>query len=219
MRLDPAIAALRRDRAPQRRAQAALAAAGDVWRAMPETRAALSDFERYGEGAPLLSCPALLAVFTDSTSAAGLAAVLVRELCRALIAEPFGHPRYRHGYDRGISTLLLARHGRAQLVLHACEPGHHSFDVVSFADGERREAVLAGEAGARIVRLQGRFGRFAEHWLTLASGVRLALDLREETLQVLEIERRLVSLRLHRSVRDPEPTREYDLATGALLRQ
>src|SRR5688572_11127511 len=123
MRLDPAIAALRRDRTPQRRAQAAMAAAGDAWRATSETRAVLADFDRYGEGAPLLSCPALLAVFTDRTSASGLAAVLVRELCRALTVEPLGHPPFRHGYDRGTATLLLARCGQAQLVLHASEPG------------------------------------------------------------------------------------------------
>ena len=58
MRLDPAIAALQRDRALQRRAQAATAAAWDSWRSTPEARAALAEFGRYGEGAPLLSCPA-----------------------------------------------------------------------------------------------------------------------------------------------------------------
>jgi hypothetical protein len=49
--------------------------------------------------------------------------------------------------------------------------------------------------------------------------VRLALDLRAEALQVLAVERPLVALRLQRSPRDPEPSCEYDLATGALLRQ
>lgn len=219
MRIDPAIAALRRDRAPQRRAQAAMLAACDAWRARREVRDLLADFARYGDGAPLEACPALFLPFTDGGAAPGLAAELVRALCAALAAEPLGHPVFRHGYDRGTSTLLLARHGRAQLVLHAGEPGRRSFDTVSFSDGERREAVLAGEARARIVRRRGRFGLFAEQRLALGPGVRLALDLNDAALQVIEIERRLVSLRLQRSAASPGPSREYDLATGALLRQ
>lgn len=219
MRIDPAIAALQRDRALQRRAQAVTAAAGDAWRARPEVRAMLAEFARYGEGAPLESCPKLLALLTDDGAAVAATAALLRALCAALAAEPFGHPPFRHGHDRGTSTLLLARHGRALLVLHAAEPGHRRFEVVGFSDGERREAVLAGAARARIVRRQGRFGRFAERPLALAPGLRLALDLREEALQVLMVERRLVALRLQRSAPRPGPSCEYDLATGALLRQ
>lgn len=219
MRIDPAIGALRRDRGPQRRAQTATGAACDAWRATQQASRVLADFERYGEGASVESCPELLALFDQGESALGLMTALVRELCSALADQPLGHPPFRHGYDRGTATLLLARRGRAQLVLHACEPGRRSFDVVTFSDGERREAVLGGEARGRIVRRRGRYGRLAEKRLSLRPGVRLALDLGEEALQLLEIERRLVSLRLHRSARQPGPSREYDLASGALLRQ
>jgi ABC-type transporter Mla MlaB component len=196
-----------------------MVAAIDGWRARPDMRGVLADFERYGEGAAMESCLKLLAVFADGGAAPGLVAELSHALCAALAAEPFGHPPFRHGYERGTSTLLLARRGRAQLVLHACEPGSRTFDVVGFSDGERREVVLAGAANARIVHRQGRFGLFVEQRLSLAPGVRLALDLREEALQVLAVERRLVSLRLYRSPRHPAPSREYDLASGALLRQ
>jgi len=219
MRIDPALAALRRDRGPQRLAQSAMVDACDAWRASAEIRQLLAEFERYGDGARLMACPALLALFTDRGSAPRLVAALVRQFCAALTAEPLGHPPFRHGFDRGIATLLLARHGQAQLVLHAIEPGHASFAVASFSDGKRREAVLAGEARARIVRRRGRFGLLAERGISLAPGVRLALDLREDALQVLAIERRLVSLRLQRCARAPRPTCEYDLASGALLRQ
>src|SRR6478735_7251388 len=123
MRIDPAIAALRRDRAPQRRAQAILAEARDTWRAAPAADAALADFERYGEGDALDSCFALHALFTAGEAAPDLIAALVRALCVALAAEPFGHPPFRHGFDGGTATLLLARSGRAQLLLHAREPG------------------------------------------------------------------------------------------------
>ena len=219
MRIDPAIAALRRDRAPQRRAQAVTAAACDAWRAAPEVRAMLAEFHCYAAGAPLASCPSLLALFADQDSAPALTTALTRALCAALAAEPFGHPPFRHGYDRGTATLLLARDGRAQLLLHASEPGTRAFDTVAFSDAERHEAVLGGEAKARVVRRQGQFGRLAAQALVLEPGVRLALDLREQALQLLAVERTLVSLRLHRTAGNPEPSREYDLATGALLRQ
>jgi len=136
-----------------------------------------------------------------------------------LAAEPFAHPPFRHGYDRGTATLLLARRGLAQLVLHASEPGARAFDTAAFSHAERHEAVLAGEARARMVRRQGQFGRLAQQALVLRPGVLLVLDLREQALQLLRIERRLVSFRLHRSASSPEPSREYDLATGALLHQ
>jgi len=219
VRIDPALAALKYDRDRQRRAQAAMAAACHAWRGAPEVREVLAAFERFAVGAPLADCPALAAAFTGEDSAQRLAAALVRECARALTVEPFGHPPFRHGYDRGASTLLLARHGRAQLVLHAREPGSHSFHVAGFSDAERHEAVLAGRAKARIVCRRGPFGRFADRPLTLEPGVRLALDLREDALQLLAIERRLVSLRLHRAVSNPGPSREYCLVTGALLRQ
>jgi hypothetical protein len=219
MRIDPALAALGRDRAAERRARATMAAACDTWGRSNEAAPVLAAFARYADGAPLAQCPSLLAAFTGGESATRLVAALVRQACLALVREPFGHPPFRHGFDGRTSTLLLARRGRAQLVVHACEPGDCRFDTVSFSDGERREAVLAGEARARIVSRQGRFGPFAEEWLTLAPGVRLALDLREQALQVLATERRLVSLRLHRTACAPGPTREYDLASGAVLRQ
>ena len=219
MRIDPAIAALRRDRALQRRAQSDMVAACDAWRTTAATGQVLAELERYGEGASLAQCAALRALFTDAESAPRLVAALNRAFCDALAREPLGHPPFRHGYDRGASTLLLARHGRAQLVLHACEPGVRSFDVVSFSDGERREAVLAGKARARIVRARESSARFALQPVAFEPGLRLALDLREEALQVLAIERRLVSLRLHRFASMPAPTREYSLSSGAFLRQ
>jgi len=196
-----------------------MAAAADAWRREAETGQMLGELERYGQGASLAQCPAMRALFGDGRSAPRLVAALVRTFAAALAREPFAHPPFRHGYDRGSATLMLARSGRAQLVLHGCEPGSRRFDVVSFGDGERREAVLAGKAKARIVRRRGQAGPFALQRLTLAPGVRLAFDMRAKALQVLAIERRLVSLRLHRFASLPAPTREYRLADGVLLRQ
>src|SRR5262245_35199841 len=119
MRIDPDIAALQRDRAPQQQATAKMVAACDEWRRMEGTGPVVDDLGRYGDGAPLLHCPALFAAFTDEETAPRLAAGLVRAVCTGLAQAPLGHPPLRHGHDRGRSTLLLARRNRALLVLHA----------------------------------------------------------------------------------------------------
>ncbi len=223
MRIDPAIAALQADRAPQRRAQAAMVAAGDAWRAEPQVAAALTECERFGAGAPLEACPALEALFTKANAAPLLAGSLCRGLAQAIAAEPFGHPPFRHGYSGGLATLMLARSGRAQLILQAREPGENAFETVRFSDALRFDAVLAGAAEARIVRrTTGHSAErrpFHSEAMALGAGTRLALDCSSEAVQVLATTRRLVSLRLHRTSAEPEPSREHDLATGELLHQ
>jgi len=223
MRIDPAIAALQADRRLQRRAQAKMIATTEAWRVDPVAVDAVAELDRFGAGAPLEACPALEASFPGADAAPELAASLCRHVTTALAEEPFGHPAMRHGFDGSASTLLLARSGRAQLILHAREPGETTFETVSFSDALRYEAVLAGEAQARIVRPTlgpaASQRPFHEEALSLRPGTRLALDLGSEALQVLATTRRLVSLRLHRFAAEPEPSREYRLADGVLLHQ
>lgn len=219
MRIDPAIAAMRRDPALQRRAQAAMAAAGDEWRREPAVAVMLAELERFGAGEPLETCPALDAAFIDREAAGDLAASLCGHFAGLLAQEPFGHPPFRHGFDGKVSTLLLASAGRAQLILHAREPGSYDHTSAGFSDALRYEAVLAGSAHARIVRLGGMPATISTESLKLAPSARLALDLSCEALQVLRVERRLVALRLHRLDAAPRPSREYSLGDGALLHQ
>jgi hypothetical protein len=223
MRIDPAIAALQADPRLQRRAQAAMIATSEAWRADPVAADAVAELQRFGAGAPLEGCPSLEALFTGAGAAPQLAASLCRHFTAALAEEPFGQPAMRHGFDGSTSTLLLARSGRAQLILYAREPGQGEFATVSFSDALRYEAVLAGEARARIVRrTEGPAAQvrpFHDEGLCLQAGARLALDLASEALQVLVTSRRLVALRLHRFAAEPEPSREYRLSDGALLRQ
>jgi len=223
MHINPAIAALQADRGPQRRAQSAMFAACAAWRTDPGVTAAFAEMERFGAGAPLEACPALEALFTGPDAAPALAEALCRHFAEALPAEPFGHPPFRHSFDGALATLVLARSGRAQLILQAREPGEAAFTSVSFSDALRYEAVLAGAARARIVRRTlgpaAESRPFHTEALELAPGTRLALDRASEALQVLATHRRLVSLRLQRSAAEPEPSREHDLATGALIHQ
>lgn len=79
---------------------------------------------------------------------AGAAAWPSRRLCShfatALDRNRFGQLPFRHGFDGTVSTLLLARSGRAQLIHHAREPGRTDFSSAGFSDALRYEAVLAG---------------------------------------------------------------------------
>ena len=217
MRIDPAIAALRADRGLQRRAQQATIAACDAWRAVPAVADALADLDRFGAGAALEACPALEAIFTTPGAANTLVAPLIAAMAGALTRERFGHPPLRHGFDGSASTLLLARSGRAQLVLHAREPGSYEFATATFSDALRHQAVLAGEAVARIARPAAAGFQFER--LSLKPGVRVALALGSETLLVDHVNRRLVALRLNRVAVEPKATCELALADGRLLRR
>lgn len=219
MRIDPAIAAMRRDPALQRRAQAAMVAAGDEWRRETPVANMLAELARFGAGEPIEACPALDAVFTLGAAPDALTGSLCRRLAAVLEREPFGHPPFRHGFDGKVATLLLARAGRAQLILHAREPGRWDHATAGFSDALRFEAVLAGAAHARVVRFGEAAGTFTAEGIKLGAGTRLALDLSRETLQVLEVDSRLVTLRLHRFDAAPGPSRDYALADGALLHQ
>ncbi len=221
MRIDPAIAAMRRNPALQRRAQSAMIAACDEWRREANVQAMLADLANFGAGEPLEACPALDAVFTAGAVPDDLIAGLCRRLAGVLEREPFGHPPFRHGFDGKVGTLMLARAGRAHLILQAREPGRWDHDSAGYSDAVRYEAVLAGAAHARVARVRGAPGKvaFSTESLALVAGTRLAFDLSCEALQVLQVDHRLVSLRLHRHDAAPRPSREYSLTDGTLLRQ
>lgn len=197
--------------------------AARAWHREPDVAEALGELEAFGEGAALEDCPALERLFVDGEGAGRIAASLVRHLGATMRAEPLGHPPMRHGFTGEVSTLLLARRGRAQLLLQAKEPrAQRPFETVSFSDALRYEAVLAGEARATIVRRCERAGRDAELYeerLAIGPGARLAFDCRSEALLVEEVSRRLVSLRLHRPAASPAPTTEHVRESGRFLGQ
>lgn len=220
MRINPDIAALQGDRAPQRRAQAAMDAACRAWRSDDRVARALDALHAYGDGAALEECPQLQRIFTVAGEAESLVGKLSDRMCRAMRREPFGHPPFRHGYDGSASTLLLAKSGPAQLMLQAREPGSSTMQHAIFSDAERHDAVLAGKARCQIHEVVGRPGdtaRFVSRSVVLTPGTRMAQDLSRECLRVTDVERRLVTLRLLRTSADPAPTREYSLPDGRLV--
>ncbi|GAA0275095.1 hypothetical protein GCM10009127_14590 [Alteraurantiacibacter aestuarii] len=221
MRIDPSIAALRGNRAPQRQAQAAMKVACDDWRAEKGVAQALAEFENFGTGAALEDCPLLEDIFTGQGAAEQLMSALVSHFCAALSGNWLGHPPFRNGYDGRASTILLGKTGRAQMLLQAREPGTFEYPCATFSDALRYDATLAGSASARILRIHGprELVSFSEEPITLRAGVRLAFDCSSEMLIAETVETRLVTLRLLQVGAPPQPGREYCRETGRLLHQ
>lgn len=224
MDVHPFIAALRSDRAPQRQAQSAMEAARNAWRAEPGAAQSMAELERYGKGAPLSDCPQLEAVFTGQGEAERLMALLSRHYCAAIVANPIGHPPFRNGFNGSAGTILLARSGRAQIMIQCREPGKFRQSSYKYTDATRFDAVLAGEGEARIVRARPASDvsermEFAEENVPLAPGGRFAFDCASEALVTDSVVRRVVMLRLLRTNVSPAPSREYAEHSGELLLQ
>ena len=107
MRVHPAIAALRSDRAPQRLAQSAMKTATDCWREDAGMAAATAQFAEFGAGAAIEDCPALEEIFLSQGRAEALVGSLVAHFCAAIAANPLGHPPFRNAFDGRGSTLQL----------------------------------------------------------------------------------------------------------------
>lgn len=222
MQVHPDIAALRSDRAPQRAAQTAIHGAKEAWVNEPGAVDLLKELDAYGKGKPFEACPMLEAVLAGQGEAERLMDALSRHYCKAIAENPIGHPPFRIGFDGMASSILLARAGRAQLMLQAREPGELANAGYLFSDAVRFDAVLGGEAQGRIVRrVSERDGhaRFAEEKVHLQPGQRYAFDLDSEALVIDSVSRRLVVLRLMRVADEPQPGRQYCADSGRMLHQ
>jgi hypothetical protein len=224
MHLRPELVALRGDGAPQRRAQAALFAMVERWRADPGVAAVLAGLADYGRGEALEGCSALVKLF----SAAGFAfaRTFAAALSGALSRAPLGHLPLRHFTDGTASTLLLARETRASLFLSALDGAKLVRQpepiAVSFTDNESIDLVLAGSVQAELVRREcGADGmaKLPRSQVLLQPGTVIRRDCSGEALIYRRVEGCLVSLRLQRRAAEPAPTREYELASGRLVHQ
>lgn len=222
MRVDPRIAALRSDRTPQRQAQTEMFAVCKSWRNQPFAVRILRELDQFGQGASLEECTALHEVFTEADLAEDLITSLCRVFAPKLEDTPFGHLPFRHGFNGSSSTLLLGMSGNAQLVLQAREPDQYDYTHVSFRDALRYEAVVAGKAKGCIMRraeIAGGGVRLFEEAIDLSRGSRLAFDCDTESLLIEQVDTRLVYLRLQRVADRPQPTQEYELASGKNVHQ
>jgi hypothetical protein len=220
MRIDPQVLALRGNLSPQRDARGKALAALEDWRS--QQFELLDEFAEFGRGRPLAACPMLAERIADQTAAMALVEALVGSMLEALREEPLGQVPLRQFSGNGVSSLLLAREGRAMLLLSAREEGCEERGAVTFSDGERHELVLAGRADARFVRSSSagpEVAKLATSRVPLEARKTISLDQSHEALMVHRVTRRLLTLRLVRSAEVPRPTREYRLADGAFLHQ
>jgi len=227
MLIRPELQALRRDDAPQRRAQARLGQAFAAWRAAPVAAAAEAELARFAEGQVLEDLPVLSALFAPGEGAAqefcgGLVEVILGELSR----EVLGQSPLRHNTDDTLTTLSIFHHGTATLTLQTIDGQGLSRrpepTAVSFSPGETWESVLAGEAAADRVTITGLKPGGA---ILSSTAVRLEAGsvchrhgLRE-ALVLRRVKASMVTLKLQRRTCAGQVSREYALATGELIHQ
>ena len=219
MHIDARLRALRGDVASQRKAQEALETARDDWKRTPAIAAALAEMRPWGEGGALGDCAALAALMAGR---GGEIASLVRGQIAALAEHPLGQVPFRHQLSPGLAILQLAQAGRAVLSLITYEE-HAAIgaeSAICFSDGERYECVLAGEGMAEILTIaedRGDHVHFDRRVVALRRGAALHLRDAREAKRVMAISASLVVLRLSRTPVRPEPSRQFDLASGRLL--
>ncbi|MCP5397404.1 MAG: hypothetical protein H6918_11870 [Sphingomonadaceae bacterium] len=226
MRVSSELRALRADPAAQRQLQDNVQAAKRNWLGQERVALMFRDLERFANGAGLQACPALERVFTAPGIAASVAEGLMGELIPAMRANNFAHPPFPYQYSDGLAIMELAAVGNARLSLMMLEGDalHERGEArsISFADCERHEVIVAGQASARIVRRTGPDNgpaRLDFEAMELVPGVILSFDGPYSTRLVDHVPSRLVTLRLTRVPDLPEPSREYRLSDGVLVHQ
>lgn len=222
MRIDPALAALRRDPAPQHLAQEALVACRDSWREGQLVARVLAELGAYGHEAALAECPALAALLDCRDHARAVLDGLFEPMSRALRAHPLGHVPLRHQYSSGIGVIQLATAGAAtlSLVLYEHHPGRPDARTVCFTSDERHELCLEGAAEGRVLTLLAQEhggARLACASRRIVAGDRFAFTDGSQTKIVDRPTASLVILRLSRSKAIPGPAREFRIDTGALV--
>lgn len=224
MQIDPAIARLRHDPAPQQRAQTALERTRTAWRSEPQVAALCVELERYGANSALADCPLLACLVADFDFAHRVVGSLVTLLARQLVEQPLGHVPLRHQYAPGLAVLQLAEASGATLSL-LCYEARAAADAgpaqtVCFGGGERHELCLAGTAEARffeVLREQPDRADLDCQDRLIVRGDALTFTSPHRTRIVDRPLRRMVMLRVSRGDRILAPACEYRIADGALV--
>ena len=203
MRIDPALRALRGDPASQRRAQKLALSVRDAWQALPQVADMLGDLAAYGRGECLRECGALDAVFEPSATTSFVAGFFAT-MAAAVRAQPLAQLPFRHSLSNGHAVIHLAQAGRATLALVVLEAGARpSPQTIAFADCERTETVVCGQAAGQIVSRNAR-GNLEFESREFQAGNRITYGAASSRL-VRSVASDLVSLRLSRSPAAPLP--------------
>jgi hypothetical protein len=214
MRPHPILAALRDDDAPQRHAQAHLAAAFDQWR--DGEGDVLADLPRLALRGELTDALALARLFAPG-GAASWTQGFIAAMVAGLQAAPLAHVPARHFTDGVTSTLLLGRSGPVTLALAAVDGAGWARrappTTVSYAPTRHWDVVVAGHGLAELITPDGC------RMLDLAPGVVSQREGRAQALHLRRVDGCLVWLRLQWRDASGGAARVHDRASGALLRQ
>jgi hypothetical protein len=219
--------ALRSDDAPQRRAQAELHRAVEVWRASPQCRALEAELASFANGTALAKLPWLTGLFSPgSPSARNLVDGLIAALAAHMGDHPLGQVPLRNSTDATLSNLIVASAGRAALVVQAVDgqalARRGEAVTISFTPGETWEHVLTGSAEAELVRITGQAPGGAALDIAhceLSPGQINFRDGARESLQLRGVPTSLVTLKLQRRLGEGAISREYRLSDGRLVHQ
>lgn len=213
MQVDPAIASLRSERAPQPRVDAALA----LWQEQEPAAGVLADLAAYGAGAALDDLAALSAVMIAPPMAEALVRGLIAPLMEALEAEPLAQLPFGTSATPGLARIRMAQSGRAALTLSAFAPRPAApARSVLFEHGDAHEIVLAGTARAALYRLTGE--GIAETRIDCRPATRMIRKDGSSARHILAVTQPLLVLQLTREAADPGPAREHALPGGALIK-
>lgn len=227
MLVRPELQALRGDDTPQRRAQRRLADVTQRWREHSGASVAEAELARYAAGAVLEDLPVLAALFAPGDpSAAEFVAGLIAVQSAELAAAPLAQVTMRHYSDDMVSSLIVARHGTATLVLQAIDgtglARKPAPEAVNFSPSETWEQVMAGSAEVERVLLAGERPGGAElrrESMHLLPGMIChRLGTREAQLW-RRVPGSLVTLKLQRRIGEGAIARQYSLADGNLVHQ
>ncbi|MEZ5749793.1 MAG: hypothetical protein R3D83_07925 [Caenibius sp.] len=221
MRIEPALWAMRTNDEAQRQAQHAMVEAAAAWRQQSCWRDVAAGIRVFGEGAGLAQCPALVTLFAPDGAGQKLARAFVEHFLAVLAREPLAQVPSRYSANGSVMTLMLAASGRATLSLVlfdgarlAERPAPQS---AGFAEGERRELVIAGRGEGRLVERAHSDGPLSSRLLHFQPGQILDIDTARQALLVERVDGAMVTLR--RCCEPGGPSREYALSDGRLVHQ
>ena len=221
MQVHPSLAALRSDRASQRRAQLRLTDAYELWRAGDMAQAVEEDLAAYEAGGALSDLPRLSALLSQPEKVQAWSGDLIRAMIEGLHDEPLGEvPLPSQKSDNYAATRVLS-HGAATLSLCVYTPARleHEPKSAMFADCDAHELVLGGSARGCLHRLRDVANGVSitttrHHWRRADV---MALD-QWTTRHLIPDNGPLLTLRLARTPAAPAPTRMIDLSTGTVLK-
>ena len=198
-----------------------MVAAARTWQ-NSDTVARLSDeLRRYGEGGDLGDCPSLRDLLSNLESARQFAGGWIGSFLDALRASPLGEVPFRYRQSGGYSTIQLLRSGRATLSLSAYERQSATADTQTalLVDRDTHELVLFGRAQGVVHALsEERHPSSIESANVSWSAGNTVKSHARRSRQITEVSGSMLVLQLSRASKQPRPTREFDLASGRLVR-